>query len=179
MTEQAPDGGHSVLVIPVPELNPWVRERTAFYDRSFLADDPSFVNAHITLLGPWLPKPTATDLASVRAIAAGTRPFDFVLDDIAAFPGGIIYLRPLPSAPFTDLTAKLVAAFPAYPPYAGAFPDPIPHLTLDQIGDQVSLASVRACLSDLVPIRARASHIDLQWWNNDDCHLVHRWPLGR
>ena len=23
----------------------------------------------------------------------------------------------------------------------------------------------------------RVTHVDLQWWANDDCRLLHRWPL--
>jgi hypothetical protein len=61
--------GHSVLVVPVPELDEWIRARTAFYDASFVSADPGFVHAHITLLGPWLPRPAAEDLATAARLA--------------------------------------------------------------------------------------------------------------
>lgn len=165
-------------MIPVPKLNRWTRARTAFYDRSFLAADPAFVNAHITLLGPWVQAPTEDDVAKVRSIAADTPPFDFVLEEIAAFPGGVIYLAPTPSEPFVALTERLCATFGDYPPYAGAFEQVVPHLTLDQIGTEVSVESVRASVGHLIPVRAHASRIDLQWWENDGCRLMNSWALG-
>ena len=45
-------GGHAVLLIGVPALEGWIRERTAFYDASFLSADPRFAHAHITILAP-------------------------------------------------------------------------------------------------------------------------------
>ena len=48
-------GGHAVLQIPVPELEPFVRQRHEHYDPHFVSTDPAFVHAHITVLGPFLP----------------------------------------------------------------------------------------------------------------------------
>ncbi len=91
--------GHSVLVVPVPELESFVVERTRHYDESFLSADPSFVHAHITLLAPWAADPTAEDLAMVAKIAATTDPFDFVLSELRTFAGGTLYLDPVPAEP--------------------------------------------------------------------------------
>lgn len=171
-------GGHSVLVIAVPELNEWIRERTAFYDPTFLSDDPGFVNAHITLLGPWISDPDDAELRTVAEIAKSTPSFAFTLEEIATFPDGIVYLAPAPAAPFTDLTARLARAFPEHPPYAGAFASVVPHLTLDQVGAEVSVESVRTSLGALVPATVRSTHIDLQWWENDRCRRLRSWPLS-
>jgi len=50
--------GNTVLAVPVPELDEVVRERTAFYDASFVSSDPGFTHAHITVLGPWVTEPS-------------------------------------------------------------------------------------------------------------------------
>ena len=170
--------GHSVLVVPVPALEPFVRERTAFYDASFLSTDPSFVNAHITLLGPWLPTPGAADLQRVADALDPIPAFDFTLTEFGEFPDGLIYLRPDPVAPFAAATARLVAAFPQCPPYGGVFPQPVPHLTLDRRCDTVDPATVRAAVGGLVPARARAERVDLQWWDNHNCHVMQSWKLN-
>ena len=73
--------------------------------------------------------------------------------------------------PFAQLTARLVAAFPQCPPYGGAFPQPVPHLTLDRRCATVDPVTVRAAVSGLVPAQGRAERVDLQWWDNDDCHV--------
>jgi hypothetical protein len=86
--------GHTVLAVPVPALEEVVRERTAFYDASFLSADPGFVHAHITLLAPWADQPTAAELAQVAHIARAAGPFDVKLAQVGEFPDGVLYLRP-------------------------------------------------------------------------------------
>jgi hypothetical protein len=169
---------HTVLVVPVPELEPFVRERTVHYDASFLSADPAFVHAHITVLGPFLPAPTDADLAAVAAIAEATPPFDFTLARLGEFADGLLHLLPDPDRPFRDLTARLVAAFPQCPPYAGAFSDPVPHLTLDQCAPGIDAASVRAGLGDAVPARSRGDRIALHRYANHDCRVLAEWKLG-
>ncbi len=67
--------GHSVLAVPVPQIDVVVRERTAYYDASFVSADPGFVHAHITLLAPWIDEPTPADLATVaRSLPPWPRP---------------------------------------------------------------------------------------------------------
>lgn len=168
--------GHSVLVVPVPALQPLVRARTERYDASFLSSDPAFVNAHITLLGPWLDAPTDADLATVRRIAAAEPAFDYRLTHVEGFPDGVLHLPPEPDAPFRRLTAALAAAFPQTPPYGGDFPDSVPHLTLDHASTGATVASLTAELD--LPVTAHADRVDLQWWANHDCHVRASWPLG-
>ena len=67
--------GHTVLAVPAPALEPFVRERTARYDASFVSADPAFSHAHLTILAPWLPSPTAADLDRI-----GLRPPELVAD---------------------------------------------------------------------------------------------------
>lgn len=171
---------HSVLLVPVPELEPFVRSRTEHYDTDWLSADPSFVHAHVTALGPFLPRNElhASTLASVTRIASETGPFEFKLSVIDTFPNGIIHLVPEPEDPFRTLTARLWAAFPDCPPYAGEFGDVRPHLTLDARSEDVSEASTRELLGGLVPVRCVAERLDLAWYEAGDCHLVRSWALG-
>jgi 2'-5' RNA ligase superfamily protein len=170
---------HTVLVVPVPELEAFVVERTQHYDASFLSADPAFVHAHITALGPFLYAPTAEELARVGAIAAATTAFEFTLDRVAEFDDGLLHLTPEPDAPFRTLTRRLAAAFPQCPPYAGAFPDPVPHLTLDQCAPGIDRASVRATLGAVLPARCRADRLALHHYDNHDCRVVADWKLGQ
>lgn len=169
---------HTVLVVPVPELERFVRERTEHYDASFLSADPAFVHAHITVLGPFLPAPSAADLDLVASIAAGVPAFDFRLERLGEFPDGIIHLLPDPDTSFRELTRRLVAAFPQCPPYGGAFPEPIPHLTLDQRAAGIDPESVRAALGDELPASCRADRIALHRYANDDCRVLADWKLA-
>lgn len=169
--------GHTVLQVPVPALEPFVRARHHHYDPEWVSTDPAYVHAHVTALGPWLTRPTPSDLAVVAGVAAATAPFEAVLARVATFANGIIHLVPEPEEPFRVLTRRLTAAFPSCRPYAGEF-DPAPHLTLDARSPTVSEASTRRLLGDLVPARVRVDRLDLAWYATGDCRLLHRWALG-
>ncbi|MDF1602004.1 2'-5' RNA ligase family protein [Nocardioides sp. YIM 152315] len=169
---------HTVLVVPVPELEGFVRERTEHYDASLLSADPAFVHAHITVLGPFLTDPSPTDLAEVAGIVADLAAFDFRLERLDEFADGIIHLLADPDDGFRELTRRLVASFPQCPPYAGAFAEPVPHLTLDQRASGISLESVRAALGDVVPAACRADRVALHRYANHDCRVLADWKLG-
>lgn len=170
--------GHSVLLVPVPALEPFVRSRWEHYDPDLVSADPAFTHAHVTLLAPYLPDPTAADLAMIAALASDTTPFEFVLGEVAAFPDGIVHLRPQPAAPFARLTARLWEAFPQCPPYAGRYADVEPHLTLDLVSPDVTVASTRTALGGLLPATCVADRIELHWYQSGNCHLRHRWDLS-
>ncbi|RLP10594.1 2'-5' RNA ligase family protein [Propionibacterium australiense] len=176
-TSRAPEGqdawrGHCVLLIPVPQLEPFVRARTVFYDESFLSADPAFTHAHVTLLAPLDPAPAHDEVA--RALA-GHGPFDFVLSRLGVFRDGGIHLKPDPPGPFRALIGALMAAYPQVRPFGG--PDPEPHLTLDMVSGDVSLASTRALLGDLVPARCRAERVELHRYEANACRVLDSWPL--
>lgn len=171
---------HTVLQIPVPELEPFVRARAAHYDADYVSPDPAFVHAHVTALGPFLPpgRLDATALAVVAEIARTTAGFTFELARIGTFPNGIIHLLPEPDEPFRRLTARLWEAFPDFPPYAGEFGDVRPHLTLDARSQAVSEASTLARLGDLVPATCRAERLDLAWYEAGSCRVLRSWALS-
>ncbi|HEX5968278.1 MAG TPA: 2'-5' RNA ligase family protein [Intrasporangium sp.] len=173
-------GAHAVLQVPVPELEPFVRQRHDHYDPDFVSADPAFVHAHITVLGPFLP-PADIDgrvRSTIDEIACAVGEFDYRLEQFDVFPNGVIHLVPDPVEPFRSLTAELFTAFPSCPPYGGAFPDVRPHLTLDARSDGVTVESTRRLLGSLVPARCRAERLDLAWWGNGTCRVLDSWPLG-
>lgn len=160
-------------------LQEWVTARTAHYDPSFVSDDPRFAHAHITALGPFDPSPDRRSLDAIAAIAAGTEPMTVRLAHVAQFPNGIIHLRPDPDGALRDLTARLVAAFPRYPPYGGTFgPSVDPHLTLDAVAADVTIDSTRALVEGLVPVTCTLNELQLAWWESGNCHVQHVWSLG-
>ena len=172
--------GHSVLLVPVPALEPFVRARSEHYDDDYVSTDPRFVHAHVTALSPFLqPADLAPGaLACVAEIASATAPFDFRLAELAVFPNGIIHLLPEPSAPFEVLTGQLWEAFPECPPYAGEFGSVVPHLTLDALADDVTTESTRQLVGPHLPAYCRADRLDLAWYAPGDCRVLQSWQLG-
>ena len=165
--------GHGVLLVGVPALEGWVRERTAFHDASFVSEDPAFPHAHVTVLAPF--PPDALDRAA--AIAATTAPFDFTLSRVAAFPDGTIHLVPEPDAGFRALTDAARRLLPEVLPYWGRF-EPVPHLTLDRIGPDRGVDSTRASVAGLLPAHGRAEDLVLTWWESGACRVLGRFPLS-
>ena len=169
--------GHSVLQLPVPELEPFVRERTGHYDLDYVSADPAFTHAHVTALGPFLTEIDDEAFATVAAIVADSKAFGFTLERMATFPNGIIHLVPEPDAGFRELTGRLAASFPQCPPYGGRFADVRPHLTLDARADAVTEESTRSLLADLLPARCRAERLDLAWYQPGGCRVLRSWAL--
>ena len=171
--------GHSVLQLPVPALEEWVRARTAHYDDRFVSTDPRFGHAHVTALGPFDPDPSPATLARIGDLAAGTAPVRVRLAELAQFPNGIIHVVPDPDDALRDLTARLVATFPQWPPYGGEFgADVVPHLTVDAASDEVSLSSTAGLLRDVLPVEVVLDRLQLAWWESGDCHVRQEWRLG-
>ncbi|MDP3890867.1 2'-5' RNA ligase family protein [Nocardioides sp.] len=172
MTDQP---GHSVLVVPVPELEAFVRQRWEHYDPAWVSTDTAFTHAHITVLAPFLPHTSRTDLDRLGEIAAGMLPIDFRLDEVHVFPDGVIHLRPEPCGPFEALTRLAWESFPACPPYGGRYDVVTPHLTLDLAAGPVTVASTRTLLGDAVPVRCRAERLELHWYAAGGCRVQHSW----
>ncbi|WP_220793661.1 2'-5' RNA ligase family protein [Nocardioides stalactiti] len=169
--------GHSVLVVPVTELEPFVRGRWQHYEPGWVSRDPAFTHAHVTVLAPWLPAPTDADLDRVARVAAATAAFDYDLREVRVFPDGCLHVPPEPAAPFAALTRALADAFPQCPPYGGAH-DVVPHVTLDQESANVSLASTRALVGDLLPVGCRADRLQLHWYKEGGCRVLADWKLA-
>lgn len=171
--------GHTVVQVPVPPLEDWVRERTAFYDPGFVSSDPRFAHAHVTVLAPWVGEPDEADLAWLAALAATTAPFDVAWSRVAAFPDGVVHLVPEPDQHLRELTARTAAAYPDHPPYGGRFgPEVDPHLTLDRLGPEVSLESTRAAVAHLLPVTSRVDRLQLTWWVDGGCRVLGEWTLS-
>ncbi|GAA4822727.1 2'-5' RNA ligase family protein [Nocardioides caeni] len=173
--------GHSVLLVPVPVLESFVRDRWTHYEPGWVSADPAFTHAHVTLLAPYLPRPEADDLATLADIATTTPAFAYRLEAVTAFPNGVIHVPPVPASPFAELTRRLVRAFPQCPPYDGAFgdlDDLVPHVTLDHHLGGVTTATVAADVGDVLPVESVADRLELHWYDEGDCRALASWPLG-
>lgn len=162
----------------MPAVEPFVRGRFEHYDPAYLSSDPAFTHAHLTVLAPFLTAPDPESLAVAGAIFAATAPIAFTLGRLETFPNGVIYLAPEPADPFRVLTERFVAAFPQCPPYGGAFPEIVPHVTLDQRSDDVSVESTRSRLGATVPVDCVADRVDLVWYEPHASRLLTSWRLG-
>ena len=80
---------------------------------------------------------------------------------------GVVYLAPEPAGPVLRLTAAVVAQFPDYPPYEGAFDVVIPHLTLVESASRAAGRIAEAAERHL-PFTRRASSLEVLVEGPDD-----------
>ena len=115
---------HILVIVSVPEVEPYVAALRERFDRSARRG----LGSHVTLLHAPLPADgiDAATIAAVAAVAAGAAPFRYAVTGLAHFPG-TIYLAVDPWEPFNELHARLRPQ-PARP---GSSPrEFIPHISV-------------------------------------------------
>ncbi len=126
-----PDPTQSAVVVTVPAAEPAVARHRLELDRSAAWGVP----AHVTVLYPFVP-PARLDpgvLARLADAVASVPRFDCTFARCAWFGADVLWLAPEPDRGFRDLTSAVASAFPEHPPYEGAFPDVVPHLTVGEL----------------------------------------------
>lgn len=170
---------HSLLTVPVPELDAMVRRRLEVASAEHLPMSATDTAAHITLLGPFADREQLTGgvLSELRWFFADVTPFSFTLTRVSRFPGGTVYLTPDPASPFLQLTLALARRFPEHPPYGGAFDDVVPHLSVPLLADEGE-QDVERELADRLPIAGHAREAALYWWEPGASGTLETFPFG-
>ena len=128
--------------------------------------DPSAavgVPAHITILYPFVPVADLTPGTRHELVdlARNVPQFEITFRRVDRFPE-VVYLAPEPVAPITSLMDRVVARYPAYPPYGGTIEVVIPHLTVTEAApDQAPLDEIAVEAQRALPFRHRATAIEL------------------
>lgn len=150
---------NSGLVVLVPEAEPTVGHLRGRLDPNAAVG----VAAHVTVLFPFVPPAIIDDtlLERLRVLFEGVPSFSYGFDRTAWFDDLVLWLAPTDDRPFRRLTRLVHEAFPDYPPFDGAFADPIPHLTVGHEAPVESLQAAEAELGDMAPIHGHASAVTL------------------
>jgi 2'-5' RNA ligase len=143
----------SGIIVPVQEAEPIVGHLRLLHDPQARSGVP----AHITLLYPFAhPSRVITEVDALRQLFGDVSAFEFLLTDVRRFPS-TAYLHPEPAARFVHLAEMIARRWPEYPPYGGAFPTMIPHLTIaDRVSPDV-LDTVDRAVAARLPIQCRAT----------------------
>ena len=169
----------AALVLTVPEAEPLVGRFRSEHDPVASWGMP----AHITINYPFIPgiEPSDGILSRLSRLFAAMRPFSFSLDHIGRFPN-VVYLAPVPPAPFVQLVEQVAREFPESPPYGGKHRGSTPHLTVAQSGDSELLISVERDFSDAasgrLPLSAFASQVWLMGNRSGRWEKRVSFPLG-
>jgi 2'-5' RNA ligase len=166
------------LIVEVPEAEPLVGALRMRYDESARLGVP----AHITVLFPFMePAAVSTSvLAELERMFSLLEPFPFRLASVGRFPA-TSYLVPQPAERFVSLTEAVVRAYPAFPPFAGEFPDLVPHLTIAH-GDASEAATaseaVTAGLASRGPVESVCRSVVLMENSSGRWRRMHEFSLA-
>ncbi|MGB6454166.1 MAG: 2'-5' RNA ligase family protein [Streptosporangiaceae bacterium] len=136
----------TALIVEVPAAEPVVGRHRADLD----ANAGLGVPAHITILAPFVPagRLGAPERDRLAGVFAAVLPFELRLDRTCWFGTTVLWLGPRDPAPFSDLTGRVFAAFPEYPPFGGQFDEVVPHLT---VGHQRPVDELRRAEQEIIP----------------------------
>ena len=174
--ESASDADETGLVVPVPELDGFVRKWRPLVD----ASPPVGIPAHITLLYPFLGPPVdPAALARLEAVLADVESFEFQLSEVGWFGSEVCFVTVEPEDPFRDLTHRLVSAFDLQP-YGGEIVDPKPHVTIGWRGANTAMNQVATAAEELLPRLAHAGEVWVMEGTMSPPHwsVAHRLGLG-
>lgn len=146
--------GSTAIVVLTPEAEPV----TGDWYRAHTETGAEGMGTHITLLVPFVPAEGLDDAvaARLRRVLAAREPFDYALERLERFEGGVLYLAPEPAQPFAELIRALAVEFPEYPSYDGAHATIVPHGTIAVSEDADLLARIAADVAPQLPIECRA-----------------------
>jgi 2'-5' RNA ligase len=147
----------SAIVVPVPEAEPAVSACRGRLDPNASLGVP----AHVTLLAPFAPPELITPAmtATLAEVIGSVPAFECVFPRTAWFGEDVLWLAPEPDGPFRELTRRLAAAFPDYPPFRGVYAEVIPHLTAGfrEPDGPGSLRAAEAGVARGLPVSTRVS----------------------
>lgn len=160
----------TAIVVPVPAASP----ATERWRRVYTGDGADGMPPHVTLVHPFADddRLSEAEVEEVRRVVGAFPPFEFALERFETFPAAgdsppVLYLAPSPAEPFRELTEALARAFPAWPPYGGAYADVVPHVTVASHVDAPT-DEIRIAIEPVLPLLERA----------EEAWVVHR-PEGR
>jgi 2'-5' RNA ligase len=165
----------TALIVPIPEAEAAVGTWRSRFDPSARFGVP----AHVTVLHPFVPW---SELGDELLEAAGTvvrRHPSFSASLVRVERrSGVVWLRVEPEDDLRALTAAVWEHWPDYPPYEGRFEDVIPHLTIAESGEGEVPEEVDADVAGHLPIRFRATGVDLVRYTAGRWSAIARFPLG-
>ena len=153
-----PERALSTLLVAVPEAEAVVAAHRLRMDPSAAAGVP----AHVTVLFPFVPAADLDEGRSAGSRCRRRRPaFRYRFARMAWFDDRVLYLAPDDDAPFRELTDRVHAEFPDFPPFEGLFDDVVPHLTVGQDQPLDVLKQAEKGVESRLPIEGRATQVVL------------------
>ncbi|MGV8967963.1 MAG: 2'-5' RNA ligase family protein [Cellulomonas sp.] len=176
----APPPTHTAVIVPVPDAGRLVDEHRCQFDVAASWGVP----AHVSVLYPFV-EPAHVDglvVETLTAVCDSVAAFDCRFSRTQWFGHDVLWLDPEPAQPFRDLTSAVWAAFPEYPPYAGAHDGVVPHLTIaeSRLGSLTAVQRVEQAVQTGLPLSARIETVLLIAGTQapNSWRILHEFRLG-
>jgi hypothetical protein len=149
----------SVLAISVPEAAPILALVRSNYDGEV---PPIGVNAHVTIMYPWMPPALIDEQAINDLVSLFCRfsCFDFSLRIGWFGRHEVLLLVPEDDSPFVRMTEAVISRWPQYPYFGGEYSKIEPHVSLAW-GEEGTLSRVAELIASHVPIGGHATVVGL------------------
>ncbi|WP_377639138.1 2'-5' RNA ligase family protein [Oryzobacter terrae] len=166
----------TALIVECPAAEPVVGRHRRRLDRAAALGVP----AHVTVVFPFVPLRDLTerDHDHLDALFSAVPPFELVGARTGWFGDTALYVEPADPRPLVALVDLVVAAFPQAPPYGGAFPEVVPHLTIGHDHPRAELRAAEREVGPLLPVRQPVECVDL-WSGPAPESGVGRWQRVR
>lgn len=134
--------------------------------------------AHVTMLFPFRSPVDEATVAEIKRVCTELMPFDARFSEVGRFRDDVIWLRPDPSAAFSDASDSVLAAFPDCSLYGGAHATRTLHLTVasrlrggqaDQLVNEVR---------SVLPLTDRVDQLTLMVEHDGGWRNERSWPFG-
>ena len=149
----------SVLAVSVPEADAILTLVRSSFDGEV---PPIGVNAHITIMYPWMPPALIDEQAihDLTSLFSGFSCFDFSLRIGWFGHHEVMLLVPEDDSPFVRMTEAVINHWPQYPYFGGEYDKIEPHVSLAW-GEERTLSSVTKLIDGHVPVKGHATFIGL------------------
>jgi 2'-5' RNA ligase len=149
----------SALLLVCPSVEDAIGSERASLDLA--AQDG--IPAHITVVYPFQPAElmTAEDHRRLEDVVAGSGRLVLRLSEVRWFGASVLFLALEDPDPITHLIRAVSSAFPDYPPYAGRYAEPTPHLTIGHNQPVDELQAAAQSVSRRLPLTQELDHVEL------------------
>jgi 2'-5' RNA ligase len=170
----------SALILRCPAADAAVAAHRAHLDLAAGVGMP----AHVTVTYPFRPPGllTAVDHRRLEHVFASRPAFSLTGIRTAWFGDAVLYVQLAEERTVRALIDAVTEAYPEHPPYAGAFADVVPHLTIGHDHDVATLRAAADAVSARLPFVQEVGEVEL-WAGPDPStrrglwHVVRSYPL--
>jgi 2'-5' RNA ligase len=153
------DVEESALLLRCPAAESAVGMARARLDRSAGVGVP----AHVTITYPFKPPALLSDADHrlLERVLTERSSLSLTCARTAWFGDAVVFVELANPAAVLALTEAVLAAFPEFPPYAGAFAEVVPHLTIGHDHDPATLRTAEEEVRSRLPFTQVVSEVEL------------------